>query len=46
MNRRNYITPEVKAMEVYSEGILCSSEEETGDPMLLPGTEWKPETIW
>jgi len=46
MKRDFYQTPDVRIMSVYNEGILCSSEEESNDPMLLPGTEWKQETIW
>jgi len=40
-----YATPDILVMNVLNEGVMCTSEEEN-DPMLLPGTEWKPETIW
>ena len=47
MKQKFYITPETEIMKVRVEGLLCTSgESSVDDPMKLPGTDWKDETIW
>ena len=46
MKRSDYITPSVNTMELYAEGVLCSSPGQGDDSLKLPGVNWNEETEW